>query len=524
MVSLLQNTSLFYSAIGVLLPYLVVYMQDIGLSPSECAIIMSVSMIVTAPVRTIIGMAADKLRRHIDILIVCCFFTAALYLAMLFVPRLQHHRGETGTFVTVQCLDASSRKLASTCDATRTPGMLNESESSLSTGTSNALQEPFDGSISAGVTLNPDRCAVFCCSDYINSLTDQKPSINQTADDKPNDTECYVSVVVNHIELMCAVLISNSTSERTVSLMTNNSNGDFSNMCNEPTEQSCTEACKIVANETKPELHRNQQSPPPESMLFGQTFWIFFALNFVGSCAFSPIFSIIDGLAYGCLGHNSSKFGQQRLWGSVGFGLFAVLSGVMMDAFQTNEADKNYTISFFLFVAFIIATAVSGYRMQPSSDQTVTGGVMTNIGRILCNLELDILLLAAFVSGYMCGVQESFLFWFLSSLGGPHALMGISMVIQCISETILLVLSGHVVEKLGTNWCLCAAFAAYGLRFVLYSFLVNPWCVLSIEPLHSICFGLLYPTMTNRASELTPPGMHATVQGLVGTLYNCIGR
>lgn len=84
--------------------------------------------------------------------------------------------------------------------------------------------------------------------------------------------------------------------------------------------------------------------------------------------------------------------------------------------------------------------------------------------------------------------------------------------------------SGHVIKHLGPVSCLYIAMAALTIRLLGYSLLINPWFVLIIEPLHSITFGLMWASAANYANILAPPGMQATVQGLVGGIHFGIGE
>lgn len=53
---------------------------------------------------------------------------------------------------------------------------------------------------------------------------------------------------------------------------------------------------------------------------------------------------------------------------------------------------------------------------------------------------------------------------------------------------------------------------AFGVRFILYSFLTNAWWVLPIEMLQGVTFGMFYPTMASYANAVSPPGTETTVQ------------
>ncbi|RXG71496.1 hypothetical protein Avbf_02117 [Armadillidium vulgare] len=63
----------------------------------------------------------------------------------------------------------------------------------------------------------------------------------------------------------------------------------------------------------------------------------------------------------------------------------------------------------------------------------------------------------------------------------------------------------------------------FGLRFIFYSLVVNPWLFLPIELLSGFTFGIFYTVMTSYASIMAPPGGEATVQGVVGAAFEGLG-
>jgi len=65
---------------------------------------------------------------------------------------------------------------------------------------------------------------------------------------------------------------------------------------------------------------------------------------------------------------------------------------------------------------------------------------------------------------------------------------------------------------------------AFGVRFLIYSILENPWWCLPVELFQGFTFGLFYATMASYASIVAPPGTEATVQGSVGAVFEGIGK
>lgn len=87
------------------------------------------------------------------------------------------------------------------------------------------------------------------------------------------------------------------------------------------------------------------------------------------------------------------------------------------------------------------------------------------------------------------------------------------MGIQCFGgELPFFFLSGWILKKIGHVNAMSVVLFGFGVRFILYSVLSNPWLVLPIELLNGITFGLFYSTMASYASVVAPPGTEATLQ------------
>lgn len=55
------------------------------------------------------------------------------------------------------------------------------------------------------------------------------------------------------------------------------------------------------------------------------------------------------------LGEEKHNYGKQRMWGSIGWSVFAVISGASVDWFSKGQEFKNYTPAFIIaLVLFLI--------------------------------------------------------------------------------------------------------------------------------------------------------------------------
>lgn len=47
-------------------------------------------------------------------------------------------------------------------------------------------------------------------------------------------------------------------------------------------------------------------------------------------------------------------YGKQRMWGSLGWGLISLLSGLLVDSMSRGQALKDYSGVFYLMLAFMV--------------------------------------------------------------------------------------------------------------------------------------------------------------------------
>ena len=64
----------------------------------------------------------------------------------------------------------------------------------------------------------------------------------------------------------------------------------------------------------------------------------------------------------------------------------------------------------------------------------------------------------------------------------------------------------------------------FGVRFILYGHVVNPWLFLPIELLNGLTFGIFYTVMTSYAYRVAPRGSQATMQGVFGAVFEGLGK
>lgn len=177
------------------------------------------------------------------------------------------------------------------------------------------------------------------------------------------------------------------------------------------------------------------------------------------------------------LGIHRDRYGLQRMWGSLGWGLAMLSVGIWIDHTHIDgdvgcPLHKNYQIAFIVFgvlmaVALIIATQFqfdvrhSEERSGSETEQESSGrmDVMAppsgqefrymELLRLLCGVRYSTVLFVAWFMGFGYGFVFTFLYWHLQDLNGTPTLFGVCSILSHVSELAAYFTSHKLIELVG---------------------------------------------------------------------------
>ncbi|XP_014243816.1 major facilitator superfamily domain-containing protein 6 isoform X2 [Cimex lectularius] len=306
---------------------------------------------------------------------------------------------------------------------------------------------------------------------------------------------------------------------------------------NGPYEVAYCDSFKKVTCETKcendvvSEIFLNPQVSDTDAVQMYQ-FWMLVACLVIGWSSMAVVVSIGDAICFEMLGEFPSKYGNQRLWGSVGWGLLSIIAGLIVDKSSNGQAMKNYLPAFVLMAILLAIDVVVCMKLKYKQVKT-SSSIIRDVGKLLAEVRVVIFMIWCICVGMCTALVWNFLFWHLEDLANSYScetknwiktLEGLAMGIQCLGgELPFFFLSGSILKKIGHIHSMTLVLFTLGCRFVLYSTLTNPWWCLPIEFLNGISFGLMYSTMASYASIVAPPGTESTTQGIVGAVFEGVG-
>ncbi|XP_075975482.1 major facilitator superfamily domain-containing protein 6 jef [Anticarsia gemmatalis] len=319
-----------------------------------------------------------------------------------------------------------------------------------------------------------------------------------------------------------------------------------------------------------------------------KTFFLLLLLVVIGEFFSAPAITLADSAVITLLGEDADRYGHQRMFGSLGWGLAMFFVGIALDhstAFSSHPCggpqryEKNYTICFATFsvlmgAALITATQIRfKYEFAPVevaapaapaeptheeklqqqlAEQLQLPGLDTGapprpaapplehakvfaqttrempewvtVLRQFQNVKAASFLLVAWFMGFGIGLIFTFLFWHLQDIGGSPTLFGVASVINHISEIFAYFFSFKLITQMGHVKVLCLGLAGNVLRFLYIAWLSDPWWVLPFEFVQGVTHAAVWAACCSYIAHGAPPGLRSSAQGVLQGLHHGLGR
>jgi PPP family 3-phenylpropionic acid transporter len=243
-------------------------------------------------------------------------------------------------------------------------------------------------------------------------------------------------------------------------------------------------------------------------VLLAQTQSLLWLLPLVALYAFfaAPIMPLVDNSLLQQLGERRALYGRQRVWGAIGWGVTALVAGVLVERFGLGVPFYAFAMLYTLLLIVALRLQVGGGRVGQPFFQGV---------RLLAkNRPLVIFLISVLFAGIASGIVHNYIFLFLADLGATETLMGLSQTVSTFSEIPIFFFSAWLLQRLGARGLLLLSLLAAVVRLFAYTLLPPVWLVLPINLLHGLTFSALWVAGVSYANEVAPKGLGATAQGL----------
>lgn len=254
------------------------------------------------------------------------------------------------------------------------------------------------------------------------------------------------------------------------------------------------------------------------ALLFLQVSGFWPLLVLVTALAFfrTPIGSIVDSTVMDMVKRTTSNYGEQRLWGTVGFMLATFCLGRLLTLI-------DLTWIFWLHGGLLgLACAGLSFLLPVASTPQKTNlgyglRVLTRQGRYLS------FLIAMMLLGMGISTCQGFLGLHILALGGTEQQVGLAWAVNALPEIPLMYFSARWFARYNHKRLIIIGFLGFALVWTLAALAPTPALVIAALPGMGTCFGFFWVAAVGYASEAAPPGLSATAQALMGAAQSGLG-
>lgn len=205
----------------------------------------------------------------------------------------------------------------------------------------------------------------------------------------------------------------------------------------------------------------------------------------------------VDGLFH--------EFGQIRAWGSIGWGVFSLISGAIVTQFGFQILGIGATL-------MSIAALYFTYQLEDAHKEPVGSVSFRDIKILLKNPQYILLIFAYTIAFLVYNADGITVIDKIFLLGGNSQSVGVKWFITAITEVPLLFLSGRLLLKYKAKPLMVFASVVLGVRFVLYAWASSVTAIMIVNILQMLTFPLILTSQKDLIFHEVPANLKSTGQ------------
>ncbi|HEY2494611.1 MAG TPA: MFS transporter [Paenibacillus sp.] len=241
----------------------------------------------------------------------------------------------------------------------------------------------------------------------------------------------------------------------------------------------------------------------------------------------SPVFSHSNSLILGYIEDTNYKFGSFRLWGSMGWAIIAIATGLILDWTGVAKVSILFTVVLVLAIGVLLFLP----KLQKPSESPAI--YIRGFANILGNRYFLSFIVLGIIVSIPNAMNNTFMSLYITELGGSKKMVGLAVFLSSFFEIgVFLLFDRYLNRKI--SWlvgCLALVSLLFGFRWMLMADATLPIQVALIQVLHCITFGGYFYVGTQLSLLLVPRPYRATGQavytltwsGLAGVIGGFVG-
>ncbi len=226
---------------------------------------------------------------------------------------------------------------------------------------------------------------------------------------------------------------------------------------------------------------------------------------------FSPVASLSDSATIAMLGADKAMYGRVRIGGTIGWGLFALIAGTMINNYGLQLAFWGFAVFMLinLFVAQKLTYDDTTVHIAPKS-----GGVRF----FLTSRRWQLFLMSSFLGGLGASSVASFLAPYMIGLGANESQIGFAIMIATLTELPVFFFGNRLLKRFAAQNLFLFSLGMMGIRSICYALVRTTSGVFVVQAFGGMIFPAMWLAGVAYADEHAPAGLKSTAQGLFGAM------
>ena len=226
----------------------------------------------------------------------------------------------------------------------------------------------------------------------------------------------------------------------------------------------------------------------------------------------AAMFTLVD---HSCIDHQRQNYGFSRLWGTLGWGCMAPAIAIVLHVAPHELCGRmvdTYHYVFIFAIVFFNISLLVGSHLDLDAD--FSDMKVKKVHGTRSNFHYGIFLIVFAYAGFCNGFLFTFVNWFIDSIGGSAAIMGVATGCKCIIDVVLFFLLRKIIDYVGHVPTISLGLVGHIAVFFIFSRTTSPWVVILIEIMHATFYGFLVSTCAYILDQSVPAGSDLRLQGM----------
>jgi MFS transporter, PPP family, 3-phenylpropionic acid transporter len=240
---------------------------------------------------------------------------------------------------------------------------------------------------------------------------------------------------------------------------------------------------------------------------------------FIGICLFSGCYAAITPLSDNAvlvnLSGRQAQYGKIRLWGSIGVGILAWITGWVVQRWHLNYI--YYMYIFFMGIAALIA-----FRL-PKAPRIALQSYWKSINQFVIDPRWKRFLLGCLLAGFSHLFLGYYIFIFARNLGALDTAIGFLVAVAAATNIVTFFLMPRILKRWTALQVMIVSNIILAVRCAITAFIREPNMVILVQLLDGPTWGTMWAAGVHYANEIAPHGLSASAQALYNAIFLGLG-